>query len=380
MEPRGTSSPRISLPEGSPSHPTVTATCRPRTWMQQLTEGQTNEPRRGDASLSESNTSIVETLPEEIPDELGHEWRVLHPFELPGVRFPTETMPPNQRRLAENDALVELIQTTEYLDDVPTWGQRDYRLYPPQYGDPFYRGRGRGRGRGRRRREWLQERQMDRPNGGFGRGNSQGNGVRAQQTPIDRPQPDQQEDDWSIPPNIERREDTERHETSQVPPPDVPPPTEERLFTNWSSIDSPRERVTQCVQSARSAEPNTTVIQTEQPTRDPEDNEVLRHILSDMTTTSSTRIQLDQVGARLVDRETNISAVDLRPQREETRIDIKHTQSKGIQVPTSHSDISSHDTDIVEGSLARPCIPDIMPQLDGPTSIHVRRRPVQEFF
>ena len=131
VEPRGMSSPRISLPKGSPSHPTVTATCRPRTWMQQLTEGQTNEPRRGDVSLSESNTSIVETLPEEIPDELGHEWRVLHLFDLPGVRFPTETMPPNQRRLAENDALVELIQTTEYLDDVPTWGQRDYRLYPP---------------------------------------------------------------------------------------------------------------------------------------------------------------------------------------------------------------------------------------------------------
>ena len=130
VEPRGTSSPRISLPEGSPSCPTVTATCRPRIWMQQLTEGQTTEPRREDASSSESNTSIVETLPEDIPDELGHEWRVLHPFELPGVRFPTDTMPPNQRRLAENDASVELIQTTENLDDVPTWGQRDYRLYP----------------------------------------------------------------------------------------------------------------------------------------------------------------------------------------------------------------------------------------------------------
>ena len=130
VEPRGTSSPRISLPEGSPSHPTVTATCRPRTWMQQLTEGQINEPRREDASSSESDTSAVEKLLENIPDELGHEWRVLHPFELPGVRFPTDTMPPNQRRLAENDALVELIQTTEYLDDVPTWGQRDYRLYP----------------------------------------------------------------------------------------------------------------------------------------------------------------------------------------------------------------------------------------------------------
>ena len=168
----GMSSPRISLPEGSPSCPPVTATCRLRTWMQQLTEGQTNVPRREDVNSSENNMSVVETLPEDIPDELGHEWRVLHLFDLPGVRFPTDTMPPNHRRLAENDALVELIQTTEYLDDVPTLGQRDYRLYPPQYGDPFYRGRGRGRGRGSRgRRERLQERQMERPNRGFGRGN-----------------------------------------------------------------------------------------------------------------------------------------------------------------------------------------------------------------
>ena len=223
VEPIGTSSPRISLPKGSSCHPTVTATCRPRTWMQQLTEGQTTEPRRDDANLSESNISIVETLPEDIPDELGCEWRVLHLFELPGVRFPKDTMPPNQRRLAENDALVELIQTTEYLDDRPTWGQRDYRLYPPQYGDPFYRGRGRGRGRSRGRREWLQKRQMDKPNGGFRRGYSQGNNIRAQ-APINRPQPDRQEEDWSIPVNVERRENTERHKTSPAPPPMFPLP------------------------------------------------------------------------------------------------------------------------------------------------------------
>ena len=55
--------------------------------MQQLTEGQITEPRREDISSSESNTSTVETLPQDISDELGHEWRVLHPFELPGVRF-----------------------------------------------------------------------------------------------------------------------------------------------------------------------------------------------------------------------------------------------------------------------------------------------------
>ena len=60
-------------------------------------------------------------LAEGIPDELGCEWRVLHPFEIPGVRFPTNNTPPNQRKLAENDALVELIQTTEYLKDTPKW-------------------------------------------------------------------------------------------------------------------------------------------------------------------------------------------------------------------------------------------------------------------
>ena len=240
---RGISSPSISLPEGSLSHPTVTATCRPRTWMQQLTEEQTNEPRREGGSSSESVTSMVETLPEDILDELGHEWRVLHPFDLPGVRFPTDTMPLNQRRLAENDALVELIQTTEYLDDVPTWGQRDYRLYPPHYGDPFYRGRGRG---GRGRREWLQERCMDRPNEGFRRGNNQNNNTRAQQpVPTERSQLARQDDGWSSPTNIERREDTERHQMPQVPPSEVPPPAEERLFTDWNSKDSPRERVAQ---------------------------------------------------------------------------------------------------------------------------------------
>ena len=79
VEPRGTSSPRISLPEGSPSHPVVTATCRPRTWMQQITEGQTNAPTREEDS-DESNPSDINIIPEEIPDDLGHEWRVLHPF------------------------------------------------------------------------------------------------------------------------------------------------------------------------------------------------------------------------------------------------------------------------------------------------------------
>ena len=151
------------------------------------------------------------------------------------------------------------------------------------------------------------------------------------------------------------------------------------MFTNWSSIDFPREKVTQRNQSARSTEPNITVNQTEQPTIDPEDNEVLRYVLSDVMTIPNTCQQISQVGAGFVDRETNTSEMEIRHQREEMRTDIKHTQSKGIEVPNSHSDISSCDTDIVEDPLARPSIPNIMPQLDGPTSFHVRRRPVPEF-
>ena len=119
--------------------------------------------------------------------------------------------------------------------------------------------------------------------------------------------------------------------------------------------------------------------QTEQPTIDPEDNEVLRYVLSDVTTIPSTCPQINQVGARFVDRETNMSEVEIRPLREEMRIDIEHTHSKGVQVPTFHSELSSHDTDIVGGSPARLCIPDIMLQLDSPTSICARRRPVPEF-
>ena len=50
--------------------------------MQQIMEGQTNEPAR-EGESDESNLSDANISSEEIPDELHHEWRVLHPFELP---------------------------------------------------------------------------------------------------------------------------------------------------------------------------------------------------------------------------------------------------------------------------------------------------------
>ena len=88
----------------------------------------------------------------------------------------------------------------------------------------------------------------------------------------------------------------------------------------------------------------------------------------------SAQIQISQVGARFIDRETNTSEVKIRPPREEVRIDIDHTHSRGVQVPFSHSELSSPDNNIIESSIARPHVPDMMPQLDGPVSVHARRR------
>ena len=139
---------------GTPPRPTLTATLRPRTWVQRISEGQIEEQPRDEES--EESDTLEPLVMEGLPDELGPEWRVLHPFEIPGVRNPTEDTPPTHRRLAENDTLVELIQTAEYLEDAPSWEQR--RFYPPRYGDPYYRRCGRGCGRGRGRgRGWLTE-------------------------------------------------------------------------------------------------------------------------------------------------------------------------------------------------------------------------------
>ena len=101
----GTTSPRTYLPNGSPPRPTATATCRPQTWVQCISEGQIEEHSREDEDSLESEP-LEPLVLEGLPDELGPEWRVLHPFEILGVRFPTDDTPPNHRRLAENDALV----------------------------------------------------------------------------------------------------------------------------------------------------------------------------------------------------------------------------------------------------------------------------------
>ena len=90
-EPETTSS-RMYLPSGSPPRPTATATCRPRTWGHHVSEGQIKEHSREDEDSVESEP-LEPLVLEGVPDELGPEWRVLHPFKITGVRFPTEDTP-----------------------------------------------------------------------------------------------------------------------------------------------------------------------------------------------------------------------------------------------------------------------------------------------
>ena len=66
-------------------------------------------------------------------------WKIHHPYDIPGVRRPTMDTPDNLRRLAESEALVESLQTMEYLTEFPTLEERrDFRHFPPRFGDPHY--------------------------------------------------------------------------------------------------------------------------------------------------------------------------------------------------------------------------------------------------
>ena len=56
-------------------------------WVQCLCEGQVNDPPPEGTGSTESSLSEPYLLTEGIPENLGCEWRILHPFKIPGVRF-----------------------------------------------------------------------------------------------------------------------------------------------------------------------------------------------------------------------------------------------------------------------------------------------------
>ena len=75
-----------------------------------------------------------------------------------------------------------------------------------------------------------------------------------------------------------------------------------------------------------------------------------------------------------------MSDVEVRTQREEMRIDnlssndVIISNDRDTQMPTSHSGLSSYDTEITGGSPIKTCRAEMIPQLDGPTFVCTRRR------
>ena len=207
---------------------------------------------------------------------------------------------------------------------------------PPWYGDPFYRGRGRGRW------EWFSERPIERSNGGLGRGFSHGNGreIRGEISQIHnvRNQQNRQEDESSVPASVERREDnTLRRELQRAPP--TSPQSEDRLFTDWSSLDSPQARISPRNVSLINIEqdrnqPNNQTIQSGS---EPAQIEVMGNALCDNETSSSTHRQPDQVGVRLIDVGINTSEIEVRTQRDGA--ELVEPDEGNVQISSLHVEV-----------------------------------------
>ena len=88
---------RTFPPSETPSRPIVTATLRPRVLEQSKTEGQIEDQSQKDDESK--NETIKPFVMEGQPDELGPERRIVHPFNIPGVRNPTEDTPPTRKIL-----------------------------------------------------------------------------------------------------------------------------------------------------------------------------------------------------------------------------------------------------------------------------------------
>ena len=93
-------------------------------------------------------------------------WKIHHPYDIPRVRRPTMDTPNNLRRLTESEALVESLQTMEYLTEFPSPEERrDLRRFPPRCEDNHYHPTRlkRNSDNGPRRRENEERSSTDRP-------------------------------------------------------------------------------------------------------------------------------------------------------------------------------------------------------------------------
>ena len=189
---------------------------------------------------------------------------------------------------------------------------------------------------------------------------------------------------------MERREDSlVRQELHRTPL--TPPSAEDRLFTDWSSLDSPCARTSPHNASVREIGQNINQPdnQTTQPESEPAQIEAMGNILHDNVSSPRTHQQLDKVGERMMDMGTNTSDIEVRPQRDGIRVtnsddnaqascplvDVILPTGMSEQVPMPHINLSilGYDPESLRGSHVRmqdTGIQESIPQLEGVNMAH----------
>ena len=213
-----------------------------------------------------------------------------------------------------------------------------------------------------------------------------------------RDQQNRQENKWSVPASIERKVNTLRRQSQRAPP--TSPHSEDRLFTDWSSLDSPQIRTSPRYISTRYIEqdrnqPNNQTIQSGSETAQ---IEVMGNVLHDSETSSSTHQQLDQVGVRLIDVGINTSEIEVRSQRDGA--EIVESDEDDVQISYLHVEVTLPTDAIEQGHVPQVNLStsryvpestrdshmstydigtqETIPQLDGPISVPSRLRRTSE--
>ena len=133
--------------------------------------------------------------------------------------------------------------------------------------------------------------------------------------------------------------------------------------------------------------------QTTQPGSEPAEIEAMGNALHDNVSSPSIHQQLDEVGVRMIDMGTNMSDIEVRPQRDRIRVidsddnaqvscllvNVILITGMSEQVPMPHINlsISGYDPESLRGSHTRTHntgIQESIPQLDGPVSVPSRHR------
>ena len=206
-------------------------------------------------------------------------------------------------------------------------------------------------------------------------------------------QRDIQDENWSIPTNMEGRNDT-RQEPPGIPP--APSPSEGRL-TDWSSLGSPHARTSPHGTPNREIEQN--VNQPDQwathPGSAPTSEEAARdHSQEEVIIPPRICQQSDEQSAQMIDMGTNTLNTEARSQRDGIRTamesNVQVTQplvdvilptgmSKQIQFPNINLSISGYNSETLRGSHERPQEPgrqenSAIPQLDRLSTIPSRNQ------